>query len=213
MKSSRHSDHSDSSGGSSPTQSRGESPPKTVKFVDENTIERHQRRKQIEQDNILETIISEDELEVESKRGNNDDSSSLPTVISPTLEEAQQLSMLWTGVWSTLKQRKQALESVQDIWSGFESKKIMCEKFLERSEVILVDMYAGLKKALTVEALQKEMIELKSLCEETALYQSKIGTLNDLTTDLIQRHRSSDNVEPLQESMTTLNVKWKKVNE
>ena len=72
MKSSRHSDHSDSSGGSSPTQSRGESPPKMVKFVDENTIERHQRRKQIEQDNILETIISEDELEVENKRGNND---------------------------------------------------------------------------------------------------------------------------------------------
>ena len=68
MKSSRHSDHSDSSGGSSPTQLRGDSPPKTVKFVDENTIERQHRRKQIEQDNILETIISEDELEVTETR-------------------------------------------------------------------------------------------------------------------------------------------------
>lgn len=57
MKSSHHSDHSDSDG------STGD---KSVKFTDENTIERHYRRKQIEQDNILETILSEDELETAS---------------------------------------------------------------------------------------------------------------------------------------------------
>lgn len=72
MKSGRHSDHSDSDG-SSPTQSRGESPPKVVKFVDENTIERHHRKKQIEQDNILETILSEDELDT-TKPGGGDHS-------------------------------------------------------------------------------------------------------------------------------------------
>ena len=65
MKSGRHSDHSDSDG-SSPTTLRSSSPPKTVKFVDENTIERHHRKKQIEQDNILDTILSEDELEITS---------------------------------------------------------------------------------------------------------------------------------------------------
>lgn len=62
---------------------------------------------------------------------------------------------------STLKQRKQALESVLDIWSGFESKKIACEKFLDKSELVLVDMYAGVKKAMSIEALQREMTELK----------------------------------------------------
>ena len=51
------------------------------------------------------------------------------------------------------------------------------------------------------------------LSEETQLHQHKIGTLNDLTTDLIQRHKATDNAESLQQSMTLLNIRWKKVNE
>lgn len=62
MKSGRHSDHSDSDS-SSPTLQRGDSSPKSVKFIDENTMERIHRRKQIEQDNILDAILSEDELD------------------------------------------------------------------------------------------------------------------------------------------------------
>lgn len=62
MKSGRHSDHSDSDS-SSPTLQRGDSPAKSVKFIDENTMERNHRRKQIEQDNVLDTILSEDDLD------------------------------------------------------------------------------------------------------------------------------------------------------
>lgn len=68
---------------------------------------------------------------------------------------------LFKGVLSTLKQRKQVLESVLDIWSGFESKKSACEQFMDRSEAKLVDIYSGLKNATSIAALQIEMAELK----------------------------------------------------
>lgn len=46
-----------------------------------------------------------------------------------------------------------------------------------------------------------------------SLYQQKIGTLNDLTSDLIQRHKQSDNVTELQDSMSKLNQRWRKVHD
>ena len=61
MRCGRSHDHSDSEG----STSSGSSPPKSVKFIDETTLERHHRKKQIKQDIILDTILSEDELESE----------------------------------------------------------------------------------------------------------------------------------------------------
>ena len=44
-------------------------------------------------------------------------------------------------------------------------------------------------------------------------YQEKIGILNDLTSDLIQHYKQTDNVTELQDSMSRLNLRWKKVND
>ena len=60
-----------------------------------------------------------------------------------------------------MKQRKQMLESVLDIWSGFESKKMMCEQFLDRAESRITDLFGNVRNALSIEQLQKEMTELK----------------------------------------------------
>ena len=49
---------SDSSNSSGSTTSL-----KNVKFIDENTLERFHRKKQIKQDIIMDTILSEDELD------------------------------------------------------------------------------------------------------------------------------------------------------
>ena len=83
MKYGRHGDHSDSDS-SSPTQSRGGSPPKTVKFIDENTLERHYRKKQIKQDNVLDTILSEDELEGEEDSSSSSNGSGLYNIYITT---------------------------------------------------------------------------------------------------------------------------------
>ena len=42
---------------------------KIVKFSDENTLERFHRKKQIKQDIIMDTILSEDELDSEDSSG------------------------------------------------------------------------------------------------------------------------------------------------
>ena len=46
---------------------------------------------------------------------------SSPSALMP--DELYQLFILWNGVWTTLYQRCQGLESVQDIWRAFESRK------------------------------------------------------------------------------------------
>jgi hypothetical protein len=220
MKPNRHSDQYDSDG-SSPTAPRSSSPPKIVKFIDENTIERQSRKKQIEEDHKLTTILSEDELDtselpdVKKLKAISSLTSvnSLPPIVSPTVEEAQQLSVLWTGVWSTLTQRKQALESVLDIWSGFESKKASCEEFLEQAEGKVDSLFSSVTNSSSIEEIHKELTTLKMLSDEAQLHQHKIATLNDLTSDLIQRHRGTDNTDILQNSMTSLNIRWKKINE
>ena len=63
-------DQNDSDGGSSSSGSTtGSHSSKSVKFIDENTLERFQRKKQIKQDIILDTILSEDELDSEDSSG------------------------------------------------------------------------------------------------------------------------------------------------
>ena len=64
-------------------------------------------------------------------------------------------------MWGTLAQRKQALESVLDMWSGFECKKTACDEFLDRAERKLSDIFAGVGGAESIDNIQKEITELK----------------------------------------------------
>lgn len=70
------------------------------------------------------------------------------------------IDSLCVGVWSLLKQQKQRLESVLDIWSGFVSKKISFEEFLNKSENSIETLLSALKTSTNVEDMQQALVEL-----------------------------------------------------
>ncbi len=65
IKQTHHSDQNDSDSSNSSGSTAGSNSSKNVKFLDENTLERFHRKKQIKQDIIMDTILSEDELDSE----------------------------------------------------------------------------------------------------------------------------------------------------
>lgn len=64
-------------------------------------------------------------------------------------------------MWGILAQRKQALESVLDMWSGYEFKKTACKEFLDRAERKLSDIFVGVGSAESIDKIHKEITELK----------------------------------------------------
>lgn len=137
-----------------------------------------------------------------------------------------------------LTQRKQELESVLDIWCGFDSKRKSFEHFVGQIETRMPKLFSKLKNPTSIANLNAAIEELKvskvqlwsiflhnrrvmslpfhglqAFGDDVSQQQQKLGSLNDLTTDLIHRYRNTDNTEELQQSMTRLNVRWKKVHE
>lgn len=70
-------------------------------------------------------------------------------------------NILLPGVWGLLTQRKQTLESVLDIWSGFEMKKVSLESFVTQCEKRVDDTFRGLENPLSTLAINKEILKLK----------------------------------------------------
>ena len=66
-----------------------------------------------------------------------------------------------TGVWSLLNQRKQGLDSVLDIWSGFESKKAALESFITKCEDKGDNLLRGLENPTSTVDINRELLKLK----------------------------------------------------
>ncbi len=64
-------------------------------------------------------------------------------------------------MWSSLSQRKQALESVLDIWSGYESKKVSLESFITQCEDKSDKLLKGLENPTSTVAINRELLKLK----------------------------------------------------
>ena len=64
-------------------------------------------------------------------------------------------------MWGLLTQRRQSLESVLDIWSGFEAKKASLETFVTQCEKRVDDTFKGLENPLSTLAINEEILKLK----------------------------------------------------
>ena len=88
---------------------------------------------------------------------------SSPSALMP--DELYQLFILWNGVWTTLNQRCQGLESVQDIWRAFESRKESFSNFLVKAEERMASFFKVMSTAKDLTVMQAEVTAQKvSLC-------------------------------------------------
>ena len=53
---------------------------------------------------------------------------------SPIPDEVYQLAVLWKGIWSTLIMQKRRLQTVEEAWKAFETKKEAFVNFLTKAE-------------------------------------------------------------------------------
>ena len=162
---------------------------KCVKFSDENTLEREQRRKQIttqahsEITNGLELLEMESASDISWKYAVHSDteqqersfglehdgneriprSSSMQhsSPSSPIPDELYQLSVLWNGTWTLLTQRLQGLESAQDMWRAFESRKEAFCGFLVKAEERVSSFLKVLSTAQDISVMQAEVMAEK----------------------------------------------------
>ena len=67
----------------------------------------------------------------------------------------------YIGVWGLVTQRKQNLESVLDIWSGFVTKKESLESFITQCERSVDDTYKGFENPASTVAINGEIMKLK----------------------------------------------------
>jgi len=84
---------------------------------------------------------------------------SSPSSLMP--DELYQLFILWNGVWSTLNQRSQSLESAQDIWRAFESRKESFSNFLVKAEERMASFFKVLSSAKDLTVMQAEVTAQK----------------------------------------------------
>ena len=164
---------------------------KCVKFSDENTLEREQRRKEITVGTHSETTNGLELLEIEAasdvswkyavhsdtelgqqeqlfglEHGRNQRTSSSSSVqysspSSPIPDELYQLSVLWNGIWTILTQRLQGLESAQDMWRAFESRKEAFCGFLANAEERVSSFFKVLSTAQDLSVMQAEVVAQK----------------------------------------------------
>ena len=162
---------------------------KCVKFSDENTLEREQRRKEITVETHPETTNGLELLEIEGasdvswkyavhsdtelgqqpfglEHGRNQRASSSSSVqysspSSPIPDELYQLSVLWNGIWTILTQRLQGLESAQDMWRAFESRKEAFCGFLTNAEERVSSFFKVLSTAQDLSVMQAEVVAQK----------------------------------------------------
>ena len=71
------------------------------------------------------------------------------------------LTFLFLGVFAIVIQRKQKLESVLDIWTGFESKRRSLELFIDKGEGEMEVLFGGLKHPSSVEEINKAIAVLE----------------------------------------------------
>ena len=164
---------------------------KRVKFSDENTLEREQRRKEItiqahsETTNGLELLEMEGGSDIswkyavhsDTELGQQEQSSGLgqdgneriprsssmqySSPSSPIPDELYQLSVLWNGTWTLLTQRLQGLESAQDMWRAFESRKEAFCGFLVKAEERVHSFLKVLSTAQDLSVIQAEVVAKK----------------------------------------------------
>ena len=60
---------------------------------------------------------------------------------SPVPDDVYQLAVLWRGIWATLFQQKKRLDSVQEAWKVFETKKEVFVNFLAKAEERLQSVF------------------------------------------------------------------------
>ena len=100
-------------------------------------------------------------------------SSQIMTPGTPISDEVYQLMVLWKGVWSSIKQQKQRLESIEVVWKEFESKKEAFSGFLVKAEERVRLFFKVLSTTKDLTVMQAE-IEAQKVCEKHYIpYQSK----------------------------------------
>lgn len=72
-------------------------------------------------------------------------------------DEVYQLMVLWKGVWSSLKQQKQRLEAIEDVWKTFESKKEAFTSFLIKAEERVRSFFNVLSTTKDLTVMQAEI--------------------------------------------------------
>ena len=158
--------------------------PKCVKFVDEDSLERELRIQDIKEEIPKpETPIPYDQnpypaypamewgqqhFGVEPRMKQSDSQStislSLSQMASPTSsmpDELYQLTILWNGIWTTLTQKRQKLESTLGIWRAFESKKEAFCNFLTKAEERMNSFFVTVSSAKDLAVIQTEIVEQK----------------------------------------------------
>ena len=76
-------------------------------------------------------------------------------------EELYQLSILWVGIWAGINQRRQWLETTQDLWRGFETKKESFCNMLKRLEGKVASFFTALSTARDFSVIQTEITTQK----------------------------------------------------
>ena len=158
--------------------------PKCVKFVDEDSLERELRIQDIQEEIVNpETpkpysqnpypVFSGMEWEqqhfgMEPRMKQSDSQStispSLSQMASPTSsmpDELYQLSILWNGIWTTLTQKRQKLESTLGIWRAFEAKKEAFYNFLTKAEERMSSFFVTLSSVKDLTVMQAKIMEQK----------------------------------------------------
>ena len=76
-------------------------------------------------------------------------------------DKLYQLVILWNGVGSTLNQRSQSLESAQDIWRVFESRKELFSNFLVKAEERMASFFKVLSSTKDLTVMQAKVTAQK----------------------------------------------------